>query len=292
MNHDRVQQVTGNARWLVERSHEAYATNYNIVFKNEEPLAGRNQLTDELHQTLLQHGAIYQERFGWERPAWFQRDGTKAPLLDYDYGGFYGKHKHPVYRYRDLNQQHRTYEFPEFFQMVKAESLNCRGAAALFNMSSCGKFFLTGPDASRVADWLFSHEVDHKPGAVTYSLLLNKRGGVELDAIVCTVHNEQFDRDSQLLSEQNSASTYYYVVVDTALAEIFKDTFNREIHERRFDCQLHDVTSSICTLSLQGPNSRKVLRDLSNNTALVDGDFPNLSHRVRVDSSSLQVQIL
>ena len=34
--------VSKNKNWVVERSHEAYAKNYSIVFPHDEPLAGRN----------------------------------------------------------------------------------------------------------------------------------------------------------------------------------------------------------------------------------------------------------
>ena len=34
--------VSANTRWVKERSHEAYAKNYAMVFPHDEPLAGRN----------------------------------------------------------------------------------------------------------------------------------------------------------------------------------------------------------------------------------------------------------
>jgi hypothetical protein len=37
--------------------------------------------------------------------------------------------------------------------------LACRNAAALFNMSSCGKFYLTGPEAQRVAELAFTADL-------------------------------------------------------------------------------------------------------------------------------------
>jgi len=36
--------------WAVERSHEAYAKNYSIVFPNDQPLAGRNYFQDPFHK--------------------------------------------------------------------------------------------------------------------------------------------------------------------------------------------------------------------------------------------------
>lgn len=36
--------------WAVERSHEAYAKNYSIVFPFDQPLAGRNFIQDPFHK--------------------------------------------------------------------------------------------------------------------------------------------------------------------------------------------------------------------------------------------------
>ena len=37
-------------KWVDERSHEAYAKNYSIVFKHDEPLAARGRRKSALHK--------------------------------------------------------------------------------------------------------------------------------------------------------------------------------------------------------------------------------------------------
>lgn len=44
--------LTGNNRWIRERSHESYAKNYSVVFPFDEPLASRNMRKDPFHQVL------------------------------------------------------------------------------------------------------------------------------------------------------------------------------------------------------------------------------------------------
>lgn len=65
------------AHWMRESSHEAYVRNYNIVFPQDEPLAGRDASHDALHQELVDDGAVMQARAGWERPAFFM-EGEKV----------------------------------------------------------------------------------------------------------------------------------------------------------------------------------------------------------------------
>lgn len=50
---------------------------------------------------------------------------------------------------------------------IKKECLACRGAAAVFNMSYFGKFYLVGLDARKAADWLFSADVSRPPGTTS-----------------------------------------------------------------------------------------------------------------------------
>jgi hypothetical protein len=71
--------------WAVERSHEAYAKNYSIVFPFDQPLAGRNLIQDPFHkvnkiscnyiinvisvsfnnpQILVNSGAVMEEKAG------------------------------------------------------------------------------------------------------------------------------------------------------------------------------------------------------------------------------------
>lgn len=51
-------------------------------------------------------------------------------------------------------------------------------------MSYFGKFYLTGPDAQKAADWLFSADVARDPGSTVYTCMLNNRGGIEADLTV------------------------------------------------------------------------------------------------------------
>ena len=42
--------------------------------------------------------------------------------------------------------------------------MNARTNANLFNMSYFGKFYLSGPDSTKAAEWIFSNNMDKEPG--------------------------------------------------------------------------------------------------------------------------------
>uniref|UniRef100_A0A671WZX2 Sarcosine dehydrogenase n=1 Tax=Sparus aurata TaxID=8175 RepID=A0A671WZX2_SPAAU len=158
--------LTDNQRWIRERSHESYAKNYSVVFPFDEPLASRNMRKDPFHQVLTEQGCVFQERHGWERPGWFNKDGP-APVIDYDYYGAYDLKRNVNYKYNELLGREYTFDFPPHHE-IKSECLSCRHGVAVFDMSYFGKFYLTGPDAKKAADWLFTADVNKKPGDAYY----------------------------------------------------------------------------------------------------------------------------
>lgn len=55
------------------------------------------------------------------------------------------------------------------FMQIRSECLSCRHGVAVFDMSYFGKFYLTGPDAKKAADWLFTADVNKKPGGCKHT---------------------------------------------------------------------------------------------------------------------------
>lgn len=110
-----VQQLS-NLKWATERSHEAYAENYSIIFKNGQPLAGRNFKLDALHDSMISNGAIMEDCQGFERPSYFY--DTVAPVQPYDWYGNYGHALHMNNAYLKVLEGDMTYNFSEHHQRV------------------------------------------------------------------------------------------------------------------------------------------------------------------------------
>lgn len=266
--------MTANSRWLRERSHEAYAKNYSIVYPHDEPLAARNMRRDALHQVLKDAGCIFQERHGWERPGWFNLGGPAAPE-DYDYYGQYGHQPNKASGYIEHLKMDYTFDFPPHHHIIRNECLACREKAAVFNMSYFGKYYLVGPDASKAADWLFSNDMRKDPGSTVYSCMLNKRGGVEADLTVSVLslgtdtgpHDPHFDGRG------------FYVAVGGGFAQHALGHMRDVLADNRFDCELVDVSEAMAMLSVQGPRSRELLQTLTDSD-LSDDAFLFSTHKV------------
>ncbi|KAM5328827.1 sarcosine dehydrogenase, mitochondrial isoform 2-T2 [Glossophaga mutica] len=266
--------LTDHRRWVRERSHESYAKNYSVVFPHDEPLAGRNMRRDPLHEELLARGCVFQERHGWERPGWFHPGGP-APVLHYDYCGAYGQQAHQDYTYHRLLRGDYTFDFPPHHDVIQQECLACRGAAAVFNMSYFGKFYLLGADAREAADWLFSADVSRPPGSTVYTCMLNARGGTESDLTVsrlapgpeATPLAPAFEGDG------------FYLAVGGAAAQHCWSHLTAVLQDRRFRCRLVDCSEDLGMISIQGPASRAVLQEVLD-ADLSDEAFPFSTHRL------------
>ncbi|XP_040819296.1 sarcosine dehydrogenase, mitochondrial [Ochotona curzoniae] len=266
--------LTDHGRWVRERSHESYAKNYSVVFPHDEPLAGRNMRTGPLHEELLAHGCVFQERHGWERPGWFNPGGP-APVLGYDYYGAYGHQARSDSAYGRLLREEYTFDFPPHQDVIKAECLACRGAAALFDMSYFGKFFLLGPDARKAADWLFSADINRPPGSTVYTCMLNKHGGTESDLTVSCLAPGATASPLAPAFEGHG----YYLAVGGAVAQHNWSHITTVLQDRQFRCQLLDSSEDLGLISIQGPASRAILQEVLD-TDLSHEAFPFSTHKL------------
>uniref|UniRef100_A0A8C4INK2 Sarcosine dehydrogenase, mitochondrial n=1 Tax=Dicentrarchus labrax TaxID=13489 RepID=A0A8C4INK2_DICLA len=266
--------LTDNQRWIRERSHESYAKNYSVVFPFDEPLASRNMRKDPFHQVLTEQGCVFQERHGWERPGWFNKS-KPAPV----------RHTLTLRTYCIYcTQAHARKKTLSFNFRIKSECLSCRNGVAVFDMSYFGKFYLTGPDAKKAADWLFTADVNKKPGSTVYTCMLNKRGGAEADLTVSRL--EPGSANLPLAPESNA----YYLAIGGGVAEHNWNHIRTVLQDQGFRCQLTDYSEDMGMISIQGPKSREVLQevleaDLSNEA------FPFSSHKV-VKAAGHQVRAM
>ena len=220
----RFGQVHRSTDWVRARTLEAYGKHYTIAYPSEEMKSARPTRRSPLYAHLQAAGACFGEKLGWERPNWFAAADEE-----------------PVDRY--------SYLRPGWFDAVAREHRAARNAAVLIDQTSFAKFRLKGPDAAKALSWIAAGNVDRAVGTLTYTQLLNARGGIEADVTVVRVAQDEF-----------------YIVTGTGFATHDFDWINRNLSG---DCQLTDVTSGSAVLSLMGPNARAILSrvcpdDLSN----------------------------
>ena len=224
--------------WVRTRTLEAYAKHYTMAWPSEEHDSGRPCRTSPLYSRLAAAGACFGEKLGWERPNWF----ADASL---------GETPHDVYSYDRQN----------WFAAVGREHRAVRESAALFDQTSFAKFALKGPDARAALDWICANDIDKPVGSLTYTQMLDDRGGIQCDLTVCRVALDEF-----------------YIVTGTGFATHDFDWIERNIPSG-MNAQLFDITSANAVLSLFGPNARAILRTVTN-ADLGNDAFPFGTHQI------------
>ena len=135
-----------------------------------------------------------------------------------------------------------------------------REAAVLFDQTSFAKFILKGSDAEAVLNRIAANDVAGPAGRITYTQMLNARGGIECD-LTCV----------------RMAEDEYYIVTGTGFATHDFDWIARHIPADA-NAQLFDITSANAVLSLMGPRARDILQAVTR-ADMSNAAFPFATHR-------------
>ncbi|MCH8545098.1 MAG: glycine cleavage system aminomethyltransferase GcvT [Cryomorphaceae bacterium] len=137
------------------------------------------------------------------------------------------------------------YLMPVQYSGLVNEHHAVRDAAGLFDVSHMGEFFVKGPEAEQLVQYVTSNDVSKLTiGKIQYSCLPNEQGGIVDDLLVYKLNHDEFmlvvnasnlDKDFQWISKHN-----------------------------RFDCTLKDHSENMSLLALQGPKAKEILSKLTN----------------------------
>ena len=206
--------------WVRDRTLEAYGKHYTIGFPHEEYQSGRPRITSPLYERLKKHRAVFGSKLGWERPNWFAPDDMEMQ---------------DVYSMGHQN----------WFRPVAEEHRQVRESVGIFDQSSFAKYELTGSGAKQAMDWICANNVTRNPGRLTYTQMLNTKGGIECDLTVAQL-----------------ADNHFYIVTGTGF-RTHDAGWIRDHIPADCDASLSDVTEQWGTLSLMGPRSRDVLQKVT-----------------------------
>jgi glycine cleavage system aminomethyltransferase T/glycine/D-amino acid oxidase-like deaminating enzyme len=156
--------------YTLSRTKEVYETYYDIRYPGHERQAGRPLRSSSAYPWHREHDAAFGEKSGWERVNWYE---SNAPDGDESLRprGWAGMHWSPA---------------------IGAEHRGTRERAGLFDESSFSKLEVAGPGAAEFLERLCDNRVSRAVGAITYTQMLNRRGGIECDFTVTRVEEDTF----------------------------------------------------------------------------------------------------
>jgi 4-methylaminobutanoate oxidase (formaldehyde-forming) len=227
--------------YTLARTVEVYSTYYDIHYPNEERQAGRPLRVSPTYPRLQELGAEFGEKSGWERPNWFvsnvpppypPRQAAEGP------SAHWARHHHSP--------------------AIAAEHRATRERAGLFDETSFAKIQIIGGGALDFLQRMCDNDIDRPPGTVTYTQMLNQRGGIECDFTVTRLEEDRF-----------------MVVTGTAFGNHDLAWMRRHQPE---SVVIEDVTSSFVCLGIWGPRARDIVQPLTD-TSLSNEAFPYMTAR-------------
>ncbi len=224
--------------YTLKRVRETYETYYDIRYPHHERESGRPLRVSPANLWHREHRAAFGEKSGWERVNWYEANAA-AGIEDLRPRGWAGRHWSPA---------------------IGAEHHACRESAALFDESSFAKLEVSGPGAAELMERLCDNRVVRDVGRITYTQMLNSRGGIECDFTVARLADDRFG-----------------IVTGTAFGNHDREWIRRHLPEDG-SVQVHDVTSASACFGIWGPRARDVLAPLTPQS-LADEDFPYMSLR-------------
>ena len=231
----RMDPLQADDAYLAARLPEAVHNQFAMHWPYKQYQSGRGLRRSVWHDRLARHGAVFGAPSGWERPLWFAADAAEA-APDYSYGA------------------------QPWWPAARRESLHCRDHVSLFELSPFGKFEVSGSGALGFLQQRCCGDVDIETGRALYSLMLNRRGGIEAEVTVTRLAAERF------------------LVVGGAAAR-FKDfAWLRRTLAAGGDVDVRDVTEDYAVVGVMGPQARALLQELCESD-LGDSACPHSSAR-------------
>ncbi len=140
--------------YLIKKNEETYANVFVIHYPDEERPAARPLKTAPCYERLMKLGAVFGQKFGWERANWFATDGM-------------------------AQEDHWSFRRSRWFAAIEKEVRHVTRHVGLLDMTPFAKCRLSGPGAEAFLNHLVANRLPEKMGQIALCHALNTRGGVQ-----------------------------------------------------------------------------------------------------------------
>ena len=153
--------------YLIEKNEETYAHVFIIHYPDEERPAARPLRTAPCYERMKEMGAVFGQKFGWERPNWFATDGM-------------------------AQEDDWSFRRSKWFDAIGKEIANVTENVGLLDMTAFAKCRVSGPGAEAFLDYLVANRLPKKVGGVGLCHALNQRGGVHSEFTIRRESDDSF----------------------------------------------------------------------------------------------------
>lgn len=237
----RFEDVQLTPEYVSETSQQNFVEIYDVLHPLQPRLSPRNLRVSPFHARQKELGGFFLESGGWERPYWFEANAGLLKEMPTEW----------LPPARDAWSQ--MFSSP----IAAAEAWKTRTAVAMYDMTPLKRLEVSGPGALKLLQELTTADLDKKPGAVTYTLLLDHAGGVRSDITVARLSEDRF----QLGANGNIDTAYF-----TRAAR-----HQTQSGSATDWVQVRDTTGGTCCIGLWGPLARDLVSGVSADDFSNDG---------------------
>ena len=219
--------------YALARGVEQYREGPTVHHPLDQMYSARDARRSPFHVQEEALGAVFFESAGWEIPQWYEANG---PLLD---------------AYDEPWVDRKGWAARNWSPIVGAEHKTARERAAIFDLSAITKLEVTGPGALAALQRLTANQMDQPIGRITYTSVLNHKGGIVCDLTVTRMAEDRF-------------------IVMTSTGYGYRDLkWLRDHMPDEGSVRVEDVSSQLGCLCLWGPRAREIV------TTVSDDDYSN-----------------
>ena len=209
--------------YTVAKVTENYESYYDIRYPGDDRNAGRPLKMSSAYSWHQRNKAVFGEKAGWERV------------------NYYLSNENPAFE----SLRPRGWAGKNWSTAIVAEAMATRSHVGLYDESSFSKIEIKGAGAAVFLEYVCSNTINKGPGHVTYTQMLNHRGGIESDVTVTQIDATTFRMISgTALNSHDMAWLTDHLPSDGSVV-------------------LKDVTASLTCFGLWGPSAREMLSTLT-----------------------------
>ncbi len=220
----RFEKFHSETNFIIDRAAESLGNQYAMHWPYKQQKTSRNIKTFPYHDLLKKEGACFGQVAGFESPLWYAIDGEK-PEFKYSFG------------------------YQNWYKSAQNETINTRKNVGFFELTPFAKFEIEGEAAYSSLQYLCSNDIKNNDGAITYTQMLNSKGGIEADLSVTCISKNKFR-----------------IITGSGVREHDKKHILRYLDQ---DVKFTDITDSYSCFGIFGPKSRSLL------TQMVGNEFEN-----------------
>jgi dimethylglycine dehydrogenase len=154
-------------RYVVQKNEETYRNVFVTHFPDEERPDARPAKTSPVYDKLARMGAVFGQRYGWERANWFAPPGVEA-------------------------KDQWSFRRSNYFEHVGNEALQLRLRVGVIDLTPFTKHEVFGPGAEAWLDSLVANKVPTRIGRIALCHALTRRGGIRSEFTITKIADQHY----------------------------------------------------------------------------------------------------